>query len=123
MKDHMEEGELLEEKNSANTTTNKSSDEQQYIILDLKPQNRVVSFKIEEEVINIFDKYIRILGIGNRSYVIKRLIYAFINAVNKYLSKNPHNKKNNLEAKLQLSLTDILESIGITEKENEKTYA
>jgi hypothetical protein len=122
MKDHREESELLEEKNSANTTTDKNNNEQQYIILDLKPQNRVVSFKIEEDVINMFDKYIRILGIGNRSYVIKRLIYAFINAVNKYLSKNP-NKKNNLEAKLQLSLTDILENIGITEKENEKTYA
>ncbi len=93
-----------------------SSDNNNYIVIDLKPRSRVVTFKIEADTLKTFDKYVESLGIRNRSMVIKKLITAFIEGMKKFgnlkqgefelvfvlRSKNNSDKKNMKEISIEL---------------------
>lgn len=92
---------------------------EKYIILDLKPHSRVVSFKIEENTISQFDKYIRLLGFRSRSLAIKKLIYAFLEAVEKYLGQNKDSSsKIDADVKLLLSINSLVPGMIIKEDKN-----
>lgn len=47
------------------------------IILEIEPRSRVVSFKIPENLLNKFDRLIKQHGVGNRSFVLKKIVYLF----------------------------------------------
>lgn len=91
-----------------------------YIVLDLKPHSRVVSFKIEENTISRFDKYIRQLGFRSRSLAIKQLIYAFIEAMEKRLNRNSKNSTIDDNKDALLTINGLVPGIVIKENKNNK---
>ncbi|ADI31779.1 ribbon-helix-helix domain-containing protein [Staphylothermus hellenicus] len=96
------------------------NDKNNYIVLDLKPHSRVVSFKIEENTLSRFDKYIRQLGFKNRSFVIKQLIYAFIEAVEKHLNRSRKNSGIDENKDAYLTIEGLVPGIVIKENKNNK---
>lgn len=53
------------------------------IILEIEPRSRVVSFKIPENLLNKFDRLIKVRNIGNRSFVLKKLVYLLAELLDK----------------------------------------
>ncbi len=52
-----------------------------YIVIEIRPQSRVVSIKVREDILMKFDSFVRKYELGSRSGVMKKFMEAFIQAV------------------------------------------
>jgi len=65
-------------KKPSNYITSDAYRENEFIIIELKPRSKVVSFKLREDLVRKLDKLIMQYNLGNRSEVLRGIVNALI---------------------------------------------